>query len=103
MQRCHLSKFVHLGWAEIADADRADLAGAMQCAHGFRDFRNRCVRIGPVNLVEIDGVSLQPAQGILDLRDETCLSSISEWLAILPVEAGLCCDNCPTASSANGQ
>ena len=51
MQRRDLAKFLHLGRAEIANADRANFSGAMQFAHGVRDFRDRRVRIRPMDLV----------------------------------------------------
>ncbi len=89
MQRRHFPEFVHLFGAEIADADRADLAGAIERAHGFRDLLNRCVGIRPVNLIEVDGVGLQAAEGILNLPDDAVLARVAEWTAALPVETDL--------------
>src|ERR1700719_1597183 len=97
MQRRYLSKFVHFGRTEIAHADRTDFTSSMQRAHGFRDFRCRRIRVGPVNLVEIDDVGLQSAQGVLHLLNDARLSSIPKWLAILPVETRLRGDECPFA------
>ena len=47
---------VHLGRIEIAHADRADLAGAIEPRQRLGGLVDRHQRIGPVHLVEIDHV-----------------------------------------------
>jgi hypothetical protein len=89
MQRRHFPKFLHLGRAEIADADGANLSGSVQLAHGLGDFRDRRIRVRPVHLVEIDDVGLQPPQGSLGFLDDPRLAGVAKRLAVLPVQSDL--------------
>src|SRR5881398_2094268 len=102
MQRRHLAKFLYLGRAEIAHPDGANLSRAMQRAHGFRDLRDRGMRIRPVHLVEIDYVGLQTAQGILGFLDDPRLARVTKRLSVFPVESDLGGDEHALAPTANG-
>jgi hypothetical protein len=62
VQRCYRAKFVHLRGIEVADADRPDFSRAMEIGHGSGRLRDRCGRVGPVHLVEVDHVGLQTLQ-----------------------------------------
>jgi hypothetical protein len=103
VQRRHFAKFIHLGRAEIADADGANLSLAMQFAHGFGDLRDRRVRVRPVDLIEVDHVGLQTAQGILGLLDDPRLAGIAKRFAVLPVQSDFGGDERVLAAAAQGQ
>jgi hypothetical protein len=104
MQRRHLAEFLHLGRVEIAHANGANFSCPMQFAHGFRNFRERGMRIRPTHLVEIDDVCLQPAQQIVGFFDDLCLAGVAKRLSVFPVEPPLSGDEprlrrAPTASA----
>ena len=103
MQRRDFAKFFHLGRAEITDADGANLSRAVQFAHGFRDFRKRRMRVRPMDLIQIDDVGLQTAQGILGFLDDPRLAGVTKRLSVLPVESNLGGDECTLAPAAHGQ
>ena len=70
MQRRHAAEPLHLRDGKIADPDGADLALLGKRAHGFGGFFDRHQRIGPVDLVDIDMVGLQPPQGVVELLQD---------------------------------
>src|SRR6266851_1554888 len=103
MQRRDLAKFFHLGRAEIAHADGANLSRAVQFTHGFRDLRKRRMRIRPMDLIQIDDIGLQTAQGILGFLDDPRLAGVTKRLSVLPVESDLGGDERALAPATRGQ
>src|SRR4029077_11742298 len=60
------AEHTHLGWRKIADADRPNLTLAAQVFHRPRGLCNRGLKVRPMHLIEIDDISAQPSQRILD-------------------------------------
>src|SRR5580704_11095976 len=60
LHRCNLAEGLDLRRIEIADADYPNLAGAVQVGHRSRDFLDRYVGIGPMHLIDVDGIGPQP-------------------------------------------
>ena len=56
-----------------------------------------------MTLIEIDDVGLQSAERVLDFHDNACFFRIPKWLAILPVEAHLCRNDCTLAAAIHRQ
>jgi hypothetical protein len=86
-ERCHRAEPVHLRRQKIADADGADFAGYEQILHRAGALFHRHVRIGPMHLIKIDDIGLQPAQRIVDFLQDAAATGVAERLAVLPVEA----------------
>ncbi len=69
LRRLHgrnLAKGFNMRGTEIADADHSNLAGA-EVRHRRRGFLDRHVGIGPMDLIDVDDIGVQPLEGILDL------------------------------------
>src|SRR5439155_14859474 len=74
---------------KIADSDRPDFSLLEQTAHRRRGLGNGRLRIGPVNLIDIDTVGLETFQGGIDLRQNPVAACVAKRLPILPVETHL--------------
>ena len=81
-QRLH-----HLPSGHIADAQRADLAGAHQIVERAQGLVERRERVEAVQLVEVDVVELQAAQAGLDLVDDM-VSALAAAVGLLAHHAG---------------
>ena len=84
--------------ADIAGADRADLAGALQVlerVHGLRDRRRRVL---PVGDVEVDMVGAEPPQALLQFVDDRLRGRDSDGPACRPGRRSGC--PCPCARPA---
>ena len=81
MQRRHAAKLLHLIDRKIADADGADLSLFEQGLHCRRGFFDRYKGIGPMNLIDVDVIGSQPAQGVLDLPHDAPAAGITEYVA----------------------
>jgi hypothetical protein len=64
---CDLLDPLHLGDAEVGDADPADLALSLKVGHNGPAFLDVLVGGRPVDLVEIDGFAVQAAQAFFAL------------------------------------
>ncbi len=62
---------LHLGDAEVGDADPADFAFALEVGHGGPAFFDLVFGHGPVDLVEVDDIELEAA--------ETCFQLLGGW------------------------
>ena len=69
-ERRLLAEAVHLRRREIADADRPDLALAAEVLQRRRRLLEGHALVGPVHLINVDHVGLQPAERILELLAE---------------------------------
>jgi hypothetical protein len=54
-----------------------------------------------VDLVEVDVVGLQPAQGIFDLSGYSGRGGVAEDLSFLPFQTNLCGDDNPVPAAAS--
>src|SRR5258705_7778599 len=89
MERRNESKPLHLSDGKVADSDGANLALLEQGAHGLGRFFNRHQRVGPVDLVDVDIVCPQPAEGILDLLENSRPAGIAGYISIPPLKPRL--------------
>src|ERR1700720_3493086 len=89
MQRRHAAKPVHLADRKIADSDGADLSLPEQRVHRLAGFFDRHQWVGPVNLIDIDVVGSQPAQGVIDLPHDAGAAGVAKYSSILPFKSGL--------------
>src|SRR5580704_13041220 len=86
MQRRYAAKPLHLFDRKIADADGADLTLSEQGLHCRRGFFYLDKGIGPMNLIDIDVIGSQPAQGVIDLSHDAAAAGIAKDVPILPFE-----------------
>src|SRR5690606_39268907 len=90
MQRRDAAPPFHLLHVIVADADGPHLALLEQPVHGLRGIFHGRVRIGPVNLVDVDVVRLQVPQALLDLLADALGLGVAEHVFLLvPVHARL--------------
>ena len=84
LQRVDLSRlleFPHLGDIKVRDAYVANLAFRYELPHGFGRFLERCTRIRPVELVEIDVVYSKVSQALFDALAEASGACIAQQFA----------------------
>ena len=55
-----------------------------------------------MNLIDVDVIGSKPAQGVLDLAQDTGAAGIAEYLSALPFQSGLGCNKNLRAQSAFG-
>ena len=103
MDRRDLAESVHLRRAEVADADRPDLARLEQLPEDQGGLLERHLGIGPVDLVEVDAVGLQAPQRLLHLLAHPLRRGVPEHPAALPVEPDLGRDHRALAAAALGE
>src|SRR5581483_4372543 len=89
MERAHRAELVHLLYREIAHADGADRALLVELAHGARGLGDRAARIGPVHLIDVDAVGLEPLQRVFDLAHDALAAAVARDLAVVPFEPDL--------------
>jgi len=87
VQRRDRSKRTHLLDGEITDSNRADFASLTTSGHRLGRLLDRRIQITPVHLIDVDNVSTQPAQRILDLLVDP--SPAAERLTVAPIKTDL--------------
>src|SRR6185503_6601008 len=94
---------LHLGDVEVRHADVADLALLLQRSKGGPALLDVLVRVGPVDLVQVDGVDAEPAQARLTLApDRVGLEAVADLAALVPDHAALGEDVRPLAHPVEG-
>src|SRR5258707_7951157 len=89
VQRRDRAKRTHLLDREITDSNRADFSSPMKFGHRLGHLLDRRIRIRPVHLIDVDNVSTQPAQRILDLLVDPRPAAVAERLALAPIKTDL--------------
>src|SRR5262249_36933633 len=80
----------HLIDVEVGHANVADLAFLLQFGQRLPALLNLIVRIGPVNLIQIDGLHAQPAQAGLALAaDRVGFQAVTDPPGLVPDHAAL--------------
>src|SRR5205807_8618876 len=81
---------LHLGDVEIRDADVPDLAFLLELRHGGPALLDLLVGHGPVDLVEVDGIKLQPPQaGLAFATDRFGREAVADLSSFVPDHAAL--------------
>jgi hypothetical protein len=93
VKRSDAPEALDLGYREIADADRPDLALLQEHAHCVGRLFDRNQSIRPVDLVDIDVVRLQASQRLVDLMQDAFAAGITKGTITAPVETGFGCDH----------
>ncbi len=73
----------HLACIEVRDADVADLAFSHEAVEGVRRFTERCLRDGPVQLIQIDVVRAERAQTRLQSLPEPERAGVANEIVTL--------------------
>ena len=60
---------------------------SIQPVHRIGGFLDLHQRVGPMDLVDVDDVRLQPAQRVLDLLEDPALAGVAVGFAVLPGQA----------------
>src|ERR1019366_3355720 len=93
MNRSDQAEFIHLRRRKVANANRANLALLEKSGHRVGGLVNRCQRIRPVHLVDIDLVGPEPLQRRLDFGEDARAGRVAKRLAVAPVEPDLGSDH----------
>ncbi len=80
---------VHLRRTEITDPDRPDLSLTAKVIERPRRLLERHGFVGPMHLINVDDIGLQPAQRILELLPKLLRRGVAKNLAAAPVEPRL--------------
>ncbi len=102
LDRCCLAKDIHLRGRIVADTDCAYLSRLVKLSHSRGGLFERNERIGPVDLIYVDVVGLQPAKRVLHFGCDPCSGCIAEDSPILPLQGNFCGDNNPVSAAAAG-
>ena len=94
MQWRDLPKLLHLRDGEIAHADRADLPLLIEREHRFSRLPERHLRIGPMNLVDVDVVGTQASQRVFHFLQDALARCVAKYLAVTPLDADLGGNDC---------
>ena len=79
----------HLCRRKVADADRPNLALAPQLLQRPRGLRNRRLEVRPMHLIEINDISAQPSQRILDLLADASGTRVAIDATVFPGQSDL--------------
>ena len=78
----------HLRNGEVGDADPADFSFALEVGHGGPALFDVFVRLGPVDLVEVDGFDVETAEAVFALAADLLLG-VGDFFFVVPDHGGL--------------
>jgi hypothetical protein len=92
----------HLGWREVAHADRPNLALLEQAAEHPGRLLDGHQGIRPVDVIHVDAIRPQPLERVLHFPPNPPGRCVAEHLTVSPFEAGLRRDQDTIAGAALG-